>query len=127
MLTTILPLLKAVGLNPERQARKFSRGQVEARFVAALPAVLARLEKDGLTPDLKAVDPRAERQFIRSTMYLLLKQSWPLRQGASLAGDFLRDQYDDAVVESASAEIEPSTSTLAAVTVIANHLLDRMF
>ena len=123
----ILGILKGLGIDPQAMLKGLEQKTLLARLNAGLSVVVARLEKDGLTPALKASSPESERQFIRSAMYLSLKAAMPMRQGANVVADFIRDAHDDQVVSMVSAAIEPTTPTVDAVRLINKALAERIF
>jgi hypothetical protein len=96
---------------------------------AAIPLVVARLEKDGLTPAAKASSPEGERQFVRSAMYLLGKEVFKkvLPKGSNLVADYVRDGHDDAVVARVSPQMDANTSTEAAVRLVAREYVEHVF
>ena len=128
LLGQIAPILKLVGIDPAKMANKMGREQVKQRLIAAAPAVVARLEKDKMTPAAKGDGPEAERQVIRSAMYLLFKAQFSfLPRGANVAADAVRDLYDDKTVALVSPLIDATTATAAMVDTIIAQVIEVMF
>ena len=128
ILGKLQPILKVLGIDPAKIANKMGREQVKQRLTAAAPKVVARLEQDGMTPAAKGDGPEAERQVIRSAMYLLFKAQFSfLPKGANIAGDALRDLYDDKCVALVSPLIDASTTTAAMVDTIIAQVIEVMF
>lgn len=127
-LLKLLPILKIVGIDPGSIANKFSREQVARRVNRALPAIVARLEKDKITPAAKAATPEGEMLFISASMYNVAKAvTSVLPFGANVAADYIRDQHRAEVFRLVSPQITEQTSTQDAVTLIAQEFTERVF
>ena len=130
LLGQLAPILRVLGIDPAKIANKWGRAQVAPKFEEAIPFVVSRLERDGLTPALKGDSPAAERLVIRAAMYLLAKEvvfGLGLKKGANLAADFLRDAHDDQVVALVAPQIDQATPTEALVRLVAREWIERIF
>ena len=128
ILKQLAPILKVLGIDPDKIINKFGRAQIEPLFTAVIPVVTARLEKDGLTPAAKGDGPDAERLVIRAAMYLLAKSVFAtkLPKGANVAADFLRDQHDDQVVALVSPQVNAQTTTAELVRIVSHEFKERI-
>src|SRR5687768_9780468 len=95
----LLPVLKLIGIDPEKIAKNYVDTEVKKKLLAGVPAVVSRMTADKMTLADKGDMPEAERLVIRAAMYLLLKEVFrkilPSRsRGANLVADFIRDQHD---------------------------------
>lgn len=129
LLGKLQPILKVLGIDPVKMANSYGRAQLEPLFRQVAPDVVRRMEKDGLTPALKGDSPKAERQVVRSAMYLIAKEvfRYKLPRGASLAADYLRDAHDSEVVAQVSPLIDATTSTAALVELVIDTWIERIF
>ena len=129
LLGKLAPILKVLGIDPAKMANSFGRHQVEGLFRAQVAGVALRLEEDGLTPAVKGETPEAERQMVRSAMYLLAKGVFAtkLPKGANVAADQLRDLHDDKIVARVSPQIDHTTTTTAMVELVAREWVDLLF
>lgn len=128
VLQKLLPVLKIVGIDPSLMVNKFSREQVAKRVNNAIPGIVARLEKDKLTPQAKAATPEGELIFVSAAMYNVAKAvTKVLPVGANVAADYIRDQHRAEVFRLVAPQMNEQTSTLAAVTLIAQEFTERVF
>ena len=133
MIQKLLPFLKTFGIDPQSFIGKMERAQVEPRFMAGIPTVAARMEKEGNTPAAKAHGGDAERIFIRDAMYLLGKEAFkgilPSKFAVLVpkAADFLRDQHDDAVVARVSPVLTETTPMQDALKLIVHEYVEHIF
>lgn len=90
-----------------------------------------QLEVDEISPATVAGNADAEKQFIRSVMYLTAKQVvrgiLPRGVGAAYVADYIRDQHDNKVVSLAAPRISNITSTREAIELINRLFLDSIF
>lgn len=125
----LLPILKALGIDPE-ELGELTEAKLKAAFAASLRKTTARLKADGMTPALKAVDEAGERIFIRSALYLAIKNALltlpMIPFGENVIADYIRDQHDDAVLLAVGPQIDATTKPKPAVVLITNALLERM-
>ena len=126
ILTALLPLLRALGINPEKYVNDFARDTVRERMRRAVPDITTDLTKRGLTPARFDEEP-VKRQFIRSAMFQALKAALPFRNGAGHVADFIRDQHDDQVLARVDDRLTPDVQAGAAVGWIVDELVERMF
>lgn len=127
-LEKILPVLRALGIVPDTLVNKFGREQVARRVNKALPKIVARLEKDKITPAIKAVTPEGEAMFVSAAMYNIAKAvTSVLPFGANVAADYIRDQHRLEVRKLVEPQITAETTTEAAVTLIAKEFIERVF
>lgn len=68
-------LLKGFKLNPTSLLQGFTRPQVDTRLTAAIPGVVARLDRDGMNFAGQA-GAEGKKLVIRSAIYLLWKGVW---------------------------------------------------
>lgn len=124
MLKTALPLLKAMGIDPQRYASQLERSFVRGRMEAHVSAIVRDLEQHGLTP---AGDGKVRRQMVRSAMFQLVKHALPISQGAGHVADIIRDSHEKKVVPLVIAQLQSGTSTEAAVRATMDAFLERLF
>lgn len=115
----LLPVLKLLGIDKKAQA--FSKEKLLPRFTAAIPDVVARLEKDGVTPAKKGDTPEAEAHIVKFTMLLLAKgalkgvlPAWAI----PYAADAARDPSKAKVLAAAGPQFDTTTSTEAMVGIV---------
>jgi hypothetical protein len=131
-LKNLLPLLKTLGIDPQKFLSKWERDTVGPLLEKGVPAVVARLTKDGITPALKAATPAGERLFIRSALYLLLKEAFrqlPMIPAFVLPhlADAFRDPVGDKIVTTVGPQMDASTPTAAAVRLILAAYVEQVF
>lgn len=121
ILQKVLPVLKALGIDPQAFASKWERDQLKARLDPGVPAVVARLDKDGMGKLLTDGRADSQRQYIRAALYLLLKEALkkivPLQVAPHLA-DALRDAVDGKVVHLVQPQLGTLTTPQAVVRAI---------
>ena len=113
------PVFRMLGLDKKAQA--FTKEKLMPRFQAAIPGVVARLEKDGVTPAKKDGSPEAEAHIVKFTMLLLAKgalkgvlPSWAI----PYAADAIRDPSKAKIVTACAPQFDTTTSTQALVELV---------
>jgi hypothetical protein len=105
------------------KAEEFNRAKMQAKFDRVAPKVVARLDKDGVTPANLSDDEAEKRTLIRAAQYLLLKEAIAhttgKKQGSNLLADFIRDRHDDAVVPVVMPQVNAALSTADLVAAVA--------
>jgi hypothetical protein len=119
-------ILASFGLDPAETVKKFENRQLEQLMEKQIPDVEARLEAD-LDFDAAKRNPDLSRQWIRSAIYLLIKESLNLPQGGNLVADLLRDHYDDQIVFDVQRHFPSLESPTRALEMIVESLTDQIF
>ncbi|MBA2708540.1 MAG: hypothetical protein H0U59_12120 [Gemmatimonadaceae bacterium] len=124
-----IPFLRGLNLDPS----KWDKAGVTAALVTAQPAVVVRLDTDGMTVTGKGGNAAAEKQVVRSAIYLLVKgviiDLFPQvpRQLAGHGADALRDRYARKIVPRLMKSIDATTTTEALVASAADAIIGQMF
>ncbi len=130
LLGMVMPFLKLFGHTSIDLTSGAVQGELKSRLWSTQTLVVSRLEHDGMTPALKGDGEAAERQVIRSAMYLSLKEGLKglgVSRGANVLADQIRDMHDDNVVVMVSPKIDHTTSTADMVKFTVEALIERMF
>lgn len=142
LLKKLSPILKAMGMDPNKIINKFGRDKLAPYWERAKRETVIRLENDGLTPALKAQDPDTERVLIRMAMFFHAKHAAQLlladipgvrglganvrKRVAGLIGDAARDAHDEKLVAELSPQVEPTTTTAAFVDLMSHAFFERL-
>lgn len=131
LIQRLLPILKALGIDPEQIAADLAEAKVKASLTAALHKTTARLKADGMTPAVVAVTPEGERLFVRSALYLSVKYALltlpAIPFGEAYLADYIRDAHEAEVLAIVGPQIDAATKPKAAVVLINAALMERMF
>lgn len=120
-LETLLALAKKSGVKLTPDA--LGKDKLQTKFVKVTPRVVARLEKDGITPKEHSDSDEEKRQLIRATEFLLWKETVRSITGKSTGSgqvaDVIRDRHDDKVVPVVMPQVSVQMTTEALVQAVA--------
>lgn len=120
-LETLLALAKKAGvkLTPDQLGKE----KLQTKFVKVTPRVVARLEKDGMTPKDLSDSNAEKRQLIRAAEFVLWKETVRSITGKSTGSgqiaDVIRDRHDDQVVPAVMPQVTAEMTTEALVQAVA--------
>lgn len=127
ILTLLLPLLKTLEIDPASLANRLGRDQFTRRMERGIPAAVRNLQAHGLTPAKTHRDAVAQRQMVRSGLYLLFKRGLAMKVGGNVLADGLRDHYDDACVSRVLPQLTATQTTEEALGIIVREVVEQIF